>query len=146
MIPGTETYINTLVEMLSEIGSIDDPVERREPLEQFLTKADPGSQIDACQLYLLCRTHFIDVRECPYIWQMLLPVLDEAANDRIKQARGPDTKQEYLYIEIMSVSALSELGSEPVNEEQMITAIAQRENLDYTKLEHAYHEWKTKQK
>ena len=142
----TETYIDTLGAMLSEIGSIEDPVERRERLEQFLTKADPGSQIDACRLYLLCRTHFIDVRECPYIWQMLLPVLDAAANVRINQAREPDTKREYLFMEIMSVAALSEFGTEPVSEEQMLTTIAERENLDATELKHAYSEWKANQK
>ena len=128
--------------ILSEIGGIDDPVERRERLEHFLTKADPASQFDACRLYLLCRTHFIDVRECPYIWQMLLPVLDAAANERVKQARGPDIKREYLYMEIMNVSALSELSSDPVSEQQMITAIAARESLDPDSLSQSYYRWK----
>ena len=130
--------------LLSEISKIEDPVERRERLENFLTKADPASQVDACRLYLLCRTHFIDVRECPYVWQMLLPVLDAAANERVEQAREPGAKREYLYMEIMSVSALSEMGSDPLSEQQMISRIAEREGIDPDSLKKSYYQWKNK--
>ena len=134
--------MDDLATILSEMSGIEDPAERRERLEHFLTKADPASQFDACRLYLLCRTHFIDVRECPYIWQMLLPVLDAAANERVKQARGPDIKHDYLYMEIMNVSALSELSDDRVSEQQMITTVAERENLDPDSLAHSYYRWK----
>jgi hypothetical protein len=42
----------------------------------------------------------------------------------------------------MNVSALSELSDDRVSEQQMITTVAERENLDPDSLAHSYYRWK----